>query len=199
MLVGAGAIAFAREHGLEFADSAYFFTPERWEALQKAKQKETESQHGAVALDADGKFGTVGAVALDADGNIAAATSTGGITNKRWGRVGDSPVIGAGTYADNRTCGVSCSGVGEYFIRAVMAYDVTAQMRYAGRSLEEAVTRVIDGTLTEMAGPDSGGMIALDRDGNVSMVFNTAGMYRGYVRDEGPLCTAIHDEPYRSS
>jgi beta-aspartyl-peptidase (threonine type) len=177
LLVGAGAETFAREHGLEMADSAYFWTQERWDELQRVKQEqESRSKQGA------GGHGTVGCVAIDKDGNIAAGTSTGGLTNKLWGRVGDSPVIGAGTYADNRTCGVSCTGVGEYFMRALIAYDLTARMRYFGVGLEEASGKVLE-TLTTMGG--EGGFIALDRKGNIEMPFNTSGMYRGFIRGDG--------------
>lgn len=192
MLVGTGAVAFAREQGLEFADSSYFFTQDRWDRLQRAKEE--ESEWGATSFP-DDKFGTAGAVALDRFGNIAAGTSTGGLTNKRWGRVGDSPIIGAGTYADNSTCGVSCSGVGEFFIRGALAYDVSAQMRYAGKSLDDAVKNVIHDKLTGVAGPHTGGLIALGRDGTVSMQFNTAGMYRAYMRGDGVAHTFLYEEP----
>jgi beta-aspartyl-peptidase (threonine type) len=193
MLVGTGAMAFAKEQGLEFADSAYFFTQERWESLQRAK-KEEHSDFGAASPTDDGKFGTAGAVALDANGNIAAGTSTGGLTNKRWGRVGDSPIIGAGTYADNTTCGVSASGVGEYFMRGLLAYDVAAQMRYGKKSLQDAVAGVIHTKLTGMAGADTGGMVALDREGNVAMEFNTSGMYRGIIRGDGVARTYLYED-----
>ena len=187
LLVGAGAETFAREHGLEMADSAYFWTQERWDELQRVKQEqESRSKQGA------GDHGTVGCVALDKNGNIAAGTSTGGLTNKLWGRVGDSPVIGAGTYADNRTCGVSCTGVGEYFMRALLAYDLTARMRYFGVGLEEASDKVLE-TLTTMGG--EGGFIALDRKGNIEMPFNTSGMYRGFIRGDGvPHVFLFRDE-----
>jgi len=192
MLVGAGAVAFAREQGLEIADSAYFFTQDRWDSLQRAKKAE-QGETGAADVPHE-KYGTVGAVALDADGNIAAGTSTGGITNKRWGRVGDSPIVGAGTYADNYSCGVSGTGVGEYFMRGLLAYDVSAEMRYAKRSLADAVAREIHTKLTGMAGADTGGMIALDREGHVAMEFNTAGMYRGYIRADGVPHTFLYKD-----
>lgn len=192
MLVGAGAVAFASEQGLEIADSAYFFTQDRWDRLQKEKKAE-QGETGAATIPRE-KYGTVGAVALDADGNIAAGTSTGGLTNKRWGRVGDSPIIGAGTYADNYSCGVSGTGVGEYFMRGLLAYDVSAEMRYAKRPLSEALARVIHTKLTGMAGADSGGMIALDREGHVAMEFNTAGMYRGYIRADGVPHTFLYKD-----
>jgi beta-aspartyl-peptidase (threonine type) len=182
MLVGEGAGQFAAENGLELADSAYFFTQERWDRLQKAKEREA-NQSGARSERRTGeKFGTVGAVALDRNGNLAAGTSTGGLTNKRFGRVGDSPIIGAGTYANNKTCGVSGTGVGEYFMRGLVAYDVSAHMEYVGFDLAAASDKVIK-KLTSMGG--TGGFIALDKDGNVAMPFNTPGMYRGYIRGDG--------------
>lgn len=184
MLTGRGAAAFAEEQGLELADSAYFWTQHRWDRLQKVKAEEaSESGHRSEpATGCEEKLGTVGCVALDRRGDLAAGTSTGGLTNKRWGRVGDSPIIGAGTYASNKTCGVSGTGVGEYFMRGLVAYDVSAHMEYLGVSLEDATTAVID-KLTAMGGP--GGFIALDADGNVAMRFNTKGMYRGYMKADG--------------
>jgi beta-aspartyl-peptidase (threonine type) len=144
--------------------------------------------------EGDSKHGTVGAVALDAHGHIAAGTSTGGLTNKQWGRVGDSPIIGAGTYADDYTCGVSCSGVGEYFMKGLLAYDVAAQMRYGKKSLHAAVANVIQTKLTGMAGADTGGMVALDRKGRIAMEFNTSGMYRGYIRGDGVAHTLLYKD-----
>jgi beta-aspartyl-peptidase (threonine type) len=184
MLIGRGAVAFAEEQGLELADSAYFWTKDRWERLQKIKAEEA-SESGLRTKPVrigDDKLGTVGCVALDRQGNLAAGTSTGGLTNKRWGRVGDSPIVGAGTYANNETCGVSGTGVGEFFMRGLVAYDVSAHMEYLGMSLEAATAAVI-GKLTDMGGP--GGFIALDHDGNVEMRFNTSGMYRGYMKADG--------------
>lgn len=193
MFVGEGALEFAKEQGLELADSAYFFTQGRWDALQKAKEDEASRTGSSWRRDAASKLGTVGVVALDKDGNIAAGTSTGGLTNKRFGRVGDSPIIGAGTYANNKTCGVSGTGVGEFFMRGLVAYDVSANMEYRGFSLDRAARTVLD-KLTAMGG--DGGFIALDKDGNVSMVFNTDGMYRGYIREDGvPHVFVYKDEP----
>jgi beta-aspartyl-peptidase (threonine type) len=193
MLVGHGAMLFAREQGLQLADSAYFFTQDRWDRLMKVKEEEASQSGGLFPHRGDIKFGTVGAVALDSNGDIAAGTSTGGLTNKRFGRVGDSPIIGAGTYANNVTCGVSCTGVGEYFMRALIAYDVSAQMEYNGLSVAEAARVVID-KLTAMGG--AGGFIALDKDGNVVMPFNTEGMYRGYISDDGAAHVFLYgDEP----
>lgn len=169
MLAREGAEAFAQERGLELVDPEYFKTERRAKQLERIIQK------------VEKEFGTVGAVAVDKDGNICAATSTGGMTNKRWGRIGDSPVIGAGTYASNATCGVSGTGHGEYYIRLAAAHDVSALMEYKGLSVSEAAQAVM-GKLTAMDA--KGGLIALDRYGNVAMPFNTSGMYRGY-RIEG--------------
>ena len=168
MLQGEGADIFAKEHGLEIEDSSYFFTERRWESFKKVNKN---------------KFGTVGAVALDIHGNLAAGTSTGGMTNKMKGRVGDSPIIGAGTYADNNSCAVSATGHGEYFIRNVVAYDIAALMKYSGVSLKEASNYVI---MKKLKGQNAeGGIIALDKDGNFVMTFNTKGMYRGYKNSNG--------------
>jgi beta-aspartyl-peptidase (threonine type) len=188
MLMGAGAESFAREQGIAFEDDAYFYTDYRWQQLQKAKASD---QPDATYLSEtpDQWFSTVGAVALDQKGNLAAATSTGGMTNKRWGRVGDSPIIGAGTYADNRSCAVSATGHGEYFIRATVARDICARLQYTGVSLVEATRKVVTGQLTEMGG--SGGVIAVDPGGNVALTFNTPGMYRASIDAEGKLYVAI--------
>jgi len=193
MLVGAGAEMFAREQGLEMADSAYFWTERRWESLQKAKEREASKSDTRLVPEqsTDEKFGTVGCIALDKNGNIAAGTSTGGLTNKRWGRVGDSPIIGAGTYASNETCGVSGTGVGEYFMRGLIAYEVSALMAYRGMNLDDAATAVLD-KLTKMGG--SGGFIALDGQGHVAMPFNTAGMYRGYVKADGIVHIYMYED-----
>ena len=185
MLVGDGAEKFAEENGFEFVDPSYFDTDFRRHQLERAKA------HGeALILESDDdlmmpldekKFGTVGAVALDMDGNLAAATSTGGLTNKRWGRVGDTPIIGAGTYADNNSCAVSGTGAGEYFIRATVARSICALMEYKGLSLDEAAEQIVHGKLIELGG--DGGIIAVDPMGNITMKFNTTGMYRGAVRE----------------
>ena len=178
MMVGKGAEEFCALQGLEIVDPSYFRTERRWNSLQKILEKEKET--GAISENPDYKYGTVGAVALDKNGNIAAGTSTGGMTNKKFNRIGDSPIIGAGTYADNNTCGVSCTGHGEFFIRYSVAYDVAARMEYKGESVNEAAEYVINTKLLEAKG--SGGLIALDAYGNISMPFNTPGMYRGYVK-----------------
>lgn len=192
MMVGAGAEAFGREQNVEFVPNEYFRTDQRKQQLENLQRREREGQQGAAfpGVWPDHKYGTVGAVALDQAGNLAAGTSTGGMTNKRFGRVGDAPIIGAGTYADNATCAISATGHGEYFIRAVVAYRVAAMMQYAGLGLAEAANAVIHGTLTELGG--TGGIIALDRQGRVAMPFNTAGMYRGYVDENGAVTIAIY-------
>jgi beta-aspartyl-peptidase (threonine type) len=192
-LVGAGAEAFARDAGLEMVEPDYFSTEHRRQQLHAAQAANVTvlDHEGAVLafpyvpsdsapLDETRKFGTVGAVALDAHGNLAAATSTGGMTNKRPGRVGDCPVIGAGTYADNRTAAISCTGAGELFIRAAVAHDICARMAYAGQSLAQAARTVVMDVLPPMKG--RGGLVAIDVHGNVSMPFNTEGMYRGWAR-----------------
>jgi beta-aspartyl-peptidase (threonine type) len=189
LLVGSGAMQFAREQGLEFADSAYFATPQRWEELQRAKKKEQEQ--GLLGVP-DVHYGTAAALAIDRDGNLAAGTSTGGLTNKRWGRVGDSPIIGAGTYADNATCAVSCTGTGEYFIRGAFAYEVSVLMKYRGMSVADAAKHVIHDELIKLGGKDTGGLIALDRNGNFAMECNTPGMYRGYIGDDGVAHTFLY-------
>lgn len=181
MLAGAGAEALARAHQLEIVDTQYFFTQRRWDALQQMKRAKHAGRQGAMA-EAD-KHGTVGAVALDCEGNLAAATSTGGRTNKMTGRVGDSPIVGAGTYANNATAAVSATGEGEYFIRAVAAYTLSALMEFKDWNVEQAAEYVIRSRLKALGG--TGGLIALDRNGNVAMPFSTAGMYRGYMKVGG--------------
>lgn len=181
MLAGAGAEALARAHELELVDPAYFFTQRRWDALQRNKQANNAGQQGAVA-ETD-KHGTVGAVALDCAGNLAAATSTGGRSNKMAGRVGDSPLIGAGTYANNATAAVSATGEGECFIRAVAAHTLSALMEFKDWNVEQAAQHLIFERVTALGG--SGGLIALDRSGNLAMPFSTEGMYRGVMKAGG--------------
>ncbi|HZR04751.1 MAG TPA: isoaspartyl peptidase/L-asparaginase [Candidatus Udaeobacter sp.] len=187
-----GAEAFAKENGIELVAQKYFFTQERWDALEKIKAAETSRTKDAgkkfLITDQD-RHGTVGAVALDQNGNLAAATSTGGTTNKRPGRVGDSPVIGAGTYANNTTCAVSATGDGEYFIRATVGHDVSALMEYRGMSLKEAAQAALD-KVAKLGG--SGGLIAIDHQGNITLPFNTSGMYRGYVDPNGKIVVEIY-------
>jgi beta-aspartyl-peptidase (threonine type) len=177
LLSGAGAEEFAQERGITLVDSSYFATPERLEALKRSQNKT------ALLSWEDKKFGTVGCVALDKDGNIVAGTSTGGMTNKRWNRIGDVPIIGAGTYANNATCGVSSTGWGEYFIRLAVAHDISAQMMYKGASLQEASEDVILNKLENLGG--DGGIIAVDKDGNISKVFNSTGMFRASIDNNG--------------
>jgi beta-aspartyl-peptidase (threonine type) len=192
MIDGEGAEAFAKENGIELVDQKYFFTQERWDALQKIKAAEKHRTGGAgkafLITDQD-RHGTVGAVALDKNGNLAAATSTGGTTNKRPGRVGDTPIIGAGTYANDATCAVSATGDGEYFIRATVGHDISALMEYRGMSLKEAAQAVLD-KVAKLGG--TGGLIAIDHQGNIALPFNTAGMYRGYVDPNGKFVVEIY-------
>ena len=195
MMVGPGAEKFAEQNGIELVNPSYFYTEKRWEGLLKAKELEKiELDHAAAAhfdpLIKNQKFGTVGCVALDKKGNIAAGTSTGGMTNKRYGRVGDAPIIGAGTYADNATCGVSATGWGEFFIRNVVAYDIAAQMNYKNLSLAAAAKETIQKKVPEMGG--DGGIIAIDKDGNIVMEFNTPGMYRAAIDVNGEKTIGIY-------
>ncbi|KAF0199431.1 MAG: beta-aspartyl-peptidase (threonine type) [Bacteroidetes bacterium] len=170
MMAGRGAEEFARIQGLEMVDPSYFYTDESWQEYLRVKAK----------IEKDGRKGTVGAVALDQNGNLAAATSTGGMVYKKYGRIGDSPIIGAGTYANNESCAVSCTGHGEYFIRNSVAFDVSARMLYLGETLEKTAGYIINEKLKSMGA--NGGLIALDKEGNLSMPFNTSGMFRGYVK-----------------
>jgi beta-aspartyl-peptidase (threonine type) len=187
MLIGDGAEEFGRQHGIEFVDPSYFHTDYRWQQLQKAR-----AEHDTAEAGTERWYSTVGAVALDQDGNLAAATSTGGTTNKRWGRVGDSPIIGAGTYADNRSCAVSATGTGEYFIRSVVAYDICARVYYQGISLDAAARAVIMEELPRMGG--DGGVISMDAAGNIAMIFNTAGMYRASIGTDGKMSIKIYGD-----
>ena len=197
MLIGAGAEEFARAQGITLVDSTYFFTARRREALERAKAAEARTPGGGMAaLRADeGRYGTVGAVALDANGDLAAATSTGGTTNKRWGRVGDAPIIGAGTYANNRSCAVSATGTGEYFIRNAVAHDICARVQYQGKSVERAADEVVNQLLVAQKG--DGGVIALAPDGTFATPFNTEGMYRGWVGPDGKITVQIYADERR--
>ena len=180
-LAGEGAMEFADSLGYKLESPEYFYDEFRYQQWQEIKDSDSfQLDHSDKK---DNKFGTVGAVACDKDGNIAAATSTGGMTNKRWGRVGDSPIIGAGNYANNKTCAVSCTGSGEFFIRGVVAYDVSCLMEYKGMTLEEAASEVINKRVLEIGG--DGGLIAVDAKGNIALPFNTEGMYRAYKTSEG--------------
>ena len=200
MMVGAGAEAFAKQSGITLVDPSYFYTKERWEGLQKAIQKDSvktvldhddKKSMKLGVVNRDDKFGTVGAVALDQAGNLAAGTSTGGMSNKKYGRVGDAPLIGAGTYANNLTAGISCTGWGEFYIRNVVAYDISAMIEYKGLTLADAAKRAIE-KVGIMGG--NGGLIALDRNGKVTMPFNTKGMYRGTVTEDGKIEVKIYRE-----
>ncbi len=191
LLTHEGANTFAKEQGLEIVDPSYFFTQSRWDALQRVKAKEKATGYIDKPAAAS-KFGTVGAAALDKNGNLAAGTSTGGMTNKRWGRIGDSPIIGAGTYANNKTCAISCTGHGEFFIRYAVAYDISAKMEYGGMPFQDAAEEVVHKKLVAAGG--SGGIIGVDKDGNVAMPFNTKGMYRGYLKSTGERVVAIYGE-----
>lgn len=198
MLSGKGAETFAKEQGLELVDPSYFYTERRFKALQKAKEDEKveldhdDKQAFFDPFVKDSKYGTVGCVALDKDGNLSAATSTGGMTNKRWGRIGDAPIIGAGTYANNATCAVSGTGWGEFFIRATVAHDISALIEYKGLSLEEAANEVIQKKLTQLGG--DGGIVAVDKNGNMVAEFNTPGMYRAFMNDKGEMTIGIYKE-----
>lgn len=198
MLYGNGAETFAVEQGFSLVDPSYFYTENRFQSLQNIKEKEkTElDQDGKSAFVdpfiTDSKFGTVGCAALDKHGNLAAGTSTGGMTNKRWNRIGDAPIIGAGTYANNASCAVSSTGWGEYFIRAMVAHDISALMEYKGLSLQEAATEVIQKKVPALGG--DGGVVSIDKNGNVAMEFNTSGMYRAHMNAKGELIIGIYKE-----
>jgi beta-aspartyl-peptidase (threonine type) len=209
MLVGRGAELFAEEAGLEIVDPRYFRTQQRWDELQEdlaAERKAEEKKKGekkkgeeksakpgaAVKPRRAYAWSTVGAVALDSAGNLAAGTSTGGMSNKRYGRVGDSPIIGAGTYADNRTCAVSCTGHGEFFIRYSVSHDISALMEYKGFDVQKAADQVIRGKLKAVEG--EGAAIVLDPKGNFAMSHNTEGLYRGYVTTDGTITVLLYDK-----
>ncbi len=199
MMVGEGAETFARQQGVAMTPQSYFYTERRWKDLQRVKAEEEQqrklpkkSGRGARDMsDYVDKHGTVGAVALDRAGNLAAGTSTGGTTNKRFGRVGDSPIIGAGTYANNESCAVSATGDGEYFIRAAVAHDISALVGYKGLSVQAAADAVL-AKVKQLGG--TGGVIVLDRNGNFATPFNTAGMYRGHIGPDGRAIVEIYQE-----
>lgn len=197
MMVGAGAEKFAEQQKMELVDPKYFWTESRWNALQKIlkeeKEKEEKSKDHGKLIEAEkpaNKFGTVGAVALDKDGNLAAGTSTGGMTNKRFGRVGDAPIIGAGTYANNATCAVSATGWGEFFIRLSVARDISSLMEYRAMTVQQAADLVIKTKLQKLGG--DGGVIAIDKFGNIGVSFNSEGMYRAYINAEGKPVVEIY-------
>ena len=194
LLMGEGAEEFARSQGMTMMPASYFFTQHRWDELQKALKEEggaAGSKEIYPGTTAHG-FGTVGAVALDSHGELAAGTSTGGLTNKYYGRVGDSPIIGAGTYANDQSCGVSGTGTGEYFIRLDVAKTISDLMLYKGMPLAQAADQVVMHDLVALGGKDTGGAISMDHDGNISMLFNTEGMYRGYIDTAGHEVVKIY-------
>jgi len=188
MLSGAGAERFAREQGIPATPPEWFYTERRWKELQDARAAEAK-QGASLRRGTDEKFGTVGVVALDRSGRLAAGTSTGGMTNKKWGRIGDSPIIGAGTYADDR-CAVSGTGWGEFYIRNAVAHDICARMEYTNVSIAKAADDVIRVKLPQQE-KDTGGVIAIDREGHIATPFNTSGMYRGWIDADGRTTTAI--------
>jgi beta-aspartyl-peptidase (threonine type) len=204
MLIGDGAEEFAKEQKVELVDEKYFFTQRRWDELQEIKKSEKEKEGKSESVKPPGLataapmyseqlhkiFGTVGAVALDKFGNLAAGTSTGGLDNKKWGRVGDSPIIGAGTYANNNSCGVSATGSGEYFIRLGVARDIAAMMEYRAMPIQQAVDTEIKQKLQALGG--DGGVIAMDKFGNIGISFNTEGMYRAYINADGKAVVEIY-------
>ncbi len=199
MLAGRGADAFAASHGCVMVKPSYFFTRHQWNAWKQARKSVAVQPSGhcgsagdSLPASPDWKYGTVGAVALDAFGNLAAGTSTGGMTGKRWNRIGDSPIIGAGTYASNVGCAVSCTGHGEYFIRLAVAKSLSDQVEIGHQPLPEAAAELIFHKLAALGG--KGGLIAIDRKGNIAMPFNTRGMFRGYVREDGSITTEIFSE-----
>lgn len=189
MLTGNGALEFAKLKGLAIEPDEYFYSAFRYEQWKEVQGTETAALDHNIQVK-DKKFGTVGAVAMDLHGHVAAATSTGGLTNKQYGRVGDSPIIGAGTYANDKTCAISCTGYGEAFIRAVTAYDVSCMMEYAGMDLQQAMEKVVHDKLMKIDG--EGGMIGVDAKGNSAMVFNSEGMYRGYCNNKGEQVISIY-------
>ncbi|MGQ0829226.1 MAG: isoaspartyl peptidase/L-asparaginase family protein [Bacteroidota bacterium] len=200
-LANTGAMEFARKLNMEYTPDEYFFVQDRYDQYLKAKEIDIiVTDHDAEHLKAltdraqgkESKFGTVGAVCMDVNGNIAAATSTGGMTNKRLGRVGDSPVVGAGTYANNATCAVSCTGHGEFFIRSVVAYDISCLMEYKGLTLKQACDLVVYDKLIKIGG--EGGLIAVDAKGNIEMPFNSEGMYRAMKRSDEELFIGIYKD-----
>jgi len=188
MLAGSGAEAFALEQGFDVAPPEYFATERRRKALEAFKANE----QAGLQPEADHKFGTVGVVVMDAAGHLVAGTSTGGMTGKRWGRIGDSPIIGAGTYADNRSCAVSATGHGEYFIRHTVARDICARMQFGGTTLLDAADQVVKGELVEAGG--EGGVIAVDSTGEVVLIFNTSGMYRASINARGQKTVGIYSD-----
>ena len=196
MLYGTGAEEFAQSLGYKMMDTSYFYTKSRYKSLQRVLEKENLENTEKISFKdpyiKNSKFGTVGCAALDKHGNLASGTSTGGMTNKRWNRIGDAPIIGSGTYANNATCAVSSTGWGEFFIRSVVAFDISAMMEYKGMSLQDAAKEVIHKKVPALGG--DGGIVAIDKNGNVAMEFNTAGMYRASMNAEGELIIGIYQD-----
>lgn len=191
-LCGKEAEEFARTMQLPFQSDVYFYEKTRYLQWQEVKDSETYQLDHTEKEGEGKKFGTVGAVALDRHGNLAAATSTGGMTNKRYGRIGDTPIIGAGTYANNKTCAISCTGHGEFFIRAVVAYDISCLMEYKGMTLKQACDWVVKDKLVKMGG--EGGLVAIDFQGNIELPFNSEGMYRAYCSGDGKSVVKIYED-----
>lgn len=191
-LSGPEAETFAKQMGLPFQPDTYFYEEGRYKQWQEVKDSDGYQLDHTVNSGEGKKFGTVGAVALDKQGNLAAATSTGGMTNKRFGRIGDTPMIGAGTYANNNTCAISCTGHGEYFIRAVVAYDISCLMEYKGMSLKEACDFVVKDKLVKFGG--EGGLVAIDAQGNIELPFNSEGMYRAWKKGTNPVEVRIYED-----
>lgn len=195
MLSGKGADEFAHEQGLEIVEPEYFFTERRINSLRKVKeaeQKEIQTSALEETFLRNQRYGTVGCVALDSEGNLAAGTSTGGMTNKKWNRIGDAPIIGAGTYANNATCAISATGWGEFFIRSVVAYDISALMEYKGLTIQEASRIVIHEKVASLGG--DGGVVGIDNQGNIAMEMNTPGMYRAHIDNDGTLTVKIYKD-----
>ena len=195
MLSGEGADQFASEQGLQIVESDYFYTERRINSLRRVKeaeQKEAQNSSLEEAFLKNQRYGTVGCVALDSEGNLSAGTSTGGMTNKKWNRIGDAPIIGAGTYANNETCAISATGWGEFFIRSVVAHDISALMEYKGLSIREASRIVIHEKVAKLGG--DGGIVGIDNQGNIAMEMNTPGMYRAHIDNEGNLTVKIYKD-----
>ena len=195
MLSGEGADQFASEQGLQIVESDYFYTERRINSLRRVKeaeQKEAQNSSLEEAFLKNQRYGTVGCVALDSEGNLSAGTSTGGMTNKKWNRIGDAPIIGAGTYANNKTCAISATGWGEFFIRSVVAHDISALMEYKGLSIREASRIVIHEKVAKLGG--DGGIVGIDNQGNIAMEMNTPGMYRAHIDNEGNLTVKIYKD-----
>ena len=192
MFFGNGAEKFALKEGLDIVDPNYFFTQKRIDELKKVKLKETKTSSYLNQELKKMKYGTVGCVALDKNGNLAAGTSTGGMTNKKWNRIGDVPIIGAGNYANNKTCAISATGWGEFFIRNVVAYDISALMEYKGFKISEASKIVINEKVAKLGG--DGGVVGIDKNGNVAMEMNTNGMYRAHMNSKGDIVVKIYSD-----